>query len=182
MSRRGIAARRASRSGAVAATSLIALAVVAGPAAATDEPGLGSLVIRAVTAASAPSASFTFDISCTGDGEPVTRSVVIPTADGVGSATVDGIPLDMACLVHDSAPTGWRVQTTNPQAAVSSAAGTTVEFVHSAPAVAALSITKTSTPDGGYGASAAAPAVARGASLTYVLTWHNAGELPVVAT
>ena len=167
----------------LSAVAAAAPAAAAGTsAAAAAGTATGSLVLRAITPPGAPRTPFKFVISCTGDAAPIERTVVVRVVDGLGAATVAGIPLDMACLVTDHPAAGWRVETANPQAAVASAAGTPVEFGHSAPAAATLSLVKTSDPDGAYAPGAAPPPVTRGSLITYTLTYRNAGDLPVTAT
>ncbi|MEP7056104.1 MAG: hypothetical protein ABI912_12755 [Actinomycetota bacterium] len=151
-------------------------------APAFAEETTGSLVIRALTTPADARARFSFGVSCTGDGSPFERTVVVATSGGSGTTTVAGIPVDMACLVIDRAPAGWRIETDNPQAAVASAGGTMVEFLHTALAAQSLSVVKTSDPAGASTDGSTPPAVQRGALITYILTYTNSGDLPADVT
>lgn len=122
------------------AVALLAAAVtglcIAAPASA--QTPVGSLLIRAVTAPGESGARFTFVVTCSGEGDPLERTIDVQTTEGVGTGTLDGLPVDMACLVTDAPAAGWRVGTVNPQAFVPSAEGTAIDFAHVArPAAAA---------------------------------------------
>lgn len=158
-----------------------ALGAVAIAAPASAQAPSATFMIRATSTPPTQSATFTFDVSCTGDAAPIERTVSLITTNGVGASAVDGIPADMACVVIDRAPAGWHVETSNPQAVVTATEGTTVEFAHTAPGPADMSIVKTSDPAGASVTGATPPDVPRGSTIRYVLTYTNSGDQPADA-
>ncbi len=168
----------AARTTALAATALALLVAAAPSASAQESPAVGSIVIDARVAEPAPDAtpSFTYAVSCTGSGTPIDQTVTVRTAAGAGSAAVEGIPADMACVIIEEPAKGWRIETSNPQAAVVSAEGTHVEFMHTARVAPAIALTKTSFPVGGYADDAAPGVIHRGDVITYSVAYKNAGS------